>query len=397
MKKQGSVLGGILLISGSCIGAGMLANPVIMGLGGFFPSLSMMLLAWAFMSFTGLLIVEINGWFTKRVNIISMAEHGLGKFGRILSWFLYLFLFYSLLVGYIAVCGSMLSNLLESILSIHLSDWVFSLVFVGFFGSFVYLGTKAVDGINRLLMVGLITSFFLMVSPGLFKIAPSYLLYADKSYLIASLPILIVSFGFHNMIPTLTHYLDNDLKKMRIVVIVGSFLALAVYLLWNILVLGIVPVTGENGLLQLYSEGKSATEGLKIELQSGWVSLFAQSFGFFAIVTSFVAQALALVHFIGDGLKVSVPKSKSYLLFLALTPPTAFALLYPNIFYSALSFAGGICAVILFGLFPALIAYKGRYFEKICEKYQVFGKKPLLVFVLAFSIYLVAFEIYRLF
>ncbi|NGX44712.1 MAG: hypothetical protein K1060chlam3_00887, partial [Candidatus Anoxychlamydiales bacterium] len=43
MKKlkfqPGSVLGGMLLIAGSCIGAGMLGLPVLLGLTGFFPSI----------------------------------------------------------------------------------------------------------------------------------------------------------------------------------------------------------------------------------------------------------------------------------------------------------------------------------------------------------------------
>ena len=39
MKKEGSVIGGILLIAGSCIGAGMLGLPILTGLVGFFPSL----------------------------------------------------------------------------------------------------------------------------------------------------------------------------------------------------------------------------------------------------------------------------------------------------------------------------------------------------------------------
>ena len=68
----GSVIGGMLLVAGSCIGAGMLALPILTGLAGFIPSLSMLLVACLFMTFTSLLLVEINGWFYGPVNIISM-------------------------------------------------------------------------------------------------------------------------------------------------------------------------------------------------------------------------------------------------------------------------------------------------------------------------------------
>ena len=39
MEKKGSVIGGMLLITGSCVGAGMLGLPIVTGLVGFFPSL----------------------------------------------------------------------------------------------------------------------------------------------------------------------------------------------------------------------------------------------------------------------------------------------------------------------------------------------------------------------
>ena len=40
-EKSGSVLGGMLLIAGSCIGAGMLGLPILTGLSGLMPSLFM--------------------------------------------------------------------------------------------------------------------------------------------------------------------------------------------------------------------------------------------------------------------------------------------------------------------------------------------------------------------
>ena len=94
---SGKVIGGMLLVAGSCIGAGMLALPILTGLAGFFPSLFMMIVSWAFMTFTGLLLIEVNGWFKFQVNLVSMAEESLGKKGKLIAWLAYLFLFYSLL------------------------------------------------------------------------------------------------------------------------------------------------------------------------------------------------------------------------------------------------------------------------------------------------------------
>ena len=116
--QKGSTLGGILLISGSCIGAGMLALPIITGLGGFFSSIITLFICWIFMTFTGLLLLEINSWFTQRSNLVSMAGNSYGFAGRIISWILYLFLFFSLIVAYISGCGNIISSAIENIFSL---------------------------------------------------------------------------------------------------------------------------------------------------------------------------------------------------------------------------------------------------------------------------------------
>ena len=110
----GSLVGGMLLVAGNCIGAGMLALPIVMGLAGFLPSLSMLIAAWIFMTFTGCLLVEINGWFYGQVNFLSMAKEALGRTGYLVAWMFYPILFYSILVAYVAAGGSIFSAILLS-------------------------------------------------------------------------------------------------------------------------------------------------------------------------------------------------------------------------------------------------------------------------------------------
>ena len=68
-ESKGSVLGGMLLIAGSCIGAGMLGLPIVTGISGFLPSLALFFCGWLFMTATALLLVEVNGWFSRQVNL----------------------------------------------------------------------------------------------------------------------------------------------------------------------------------------------------------------------------------------------------------------------------------------------------------------------------------------
>ncbi|HSX10618.1 MAG TPA: aromatic amino acid transport family protein, partial [Chlamydiales bacterium] len=159
--------------------------------------------------------------------------------------------------------------------------------------------------------------------------------------------------------------------------------------------LGVVHPTA---IQQSYQNGEEATIALRAVLGSTAISHFAQGFAFFAIVTSFLAQGLTLTHFLADGFKL-IPTRKNlwWLCSLALIPPLLFALYYPQIFFKALSFAGGICAMVLFGLLPISMVWFGRYRRKHPSHYHVSGGKPALILGILFSILVIGCELVRFF
>ncbi|MBS0652647.1 MAG: tyrosine transporter [Verrucomicrobia bacterium] len=388
-KASGSVIGGMLLIAGSCIGAGMLGLPIVTGFAGFFPSLLMFFVAWVFMTATALLLVEVNGWFSKQVNLLSMSDNTLGKWGKNLCWVTYLFLFYALLVAYISGSGSLVSTMFQNSFSVKFPIWVGSLFFVILFGWVVYLGTRRVDHVNRGLMFGKIGFFILLIIVGVHFLRPGLLLRTEPKYAFSALPLLVIAFGFHNMIPSLTAYLNGDLKRVRITIIGGSLMAFVIYLIWEILVLGIVPLWGPNGLIASLRHDQEASQAIAAIVRSPAISIFSQGLAFFAILTSFLAQALSLVHFLADGFKINYKKQESVgLCILALAPPLILSLIYPQLFFKALNFAGGICAVVLFGILPVLMVWIGRYRNQTSSGYQVPGGKSTLIGVLVVAVFI---------
>jgi len=395
MKQgSGSVFGGMLLIVGSCIGAGMLGLPVITGIAGFFPSLIMFFLAWAFMTASALLLVEVNGWFSQRVNLLTMVGDTLGKKGKAVCWVTYLFLFYALLVAYISGIGSLSTTFFQMMFNMTLPAWAGSLFFVVLFGWIVYLGTRRVDLCNRGLMVGKITVFSLLVFIGAAYIQPVLLAQTQAKYALLSLPLLIISFGFHNMIPSLVNYLKGDIRRVRWTIVGGGIIAFAIYMIWEILVLGIVPIGGLNGLVSNLKQDKEASQALATMVGSPAISVLAQALAFFAILTSFIAQALSLVHFLADGLRIPYKnKENGWLCVLALTPPLILALIYPQMFFKALNFAGGICTVILFGLLPVMMVWIGRYRREGKTSYEVPGGKLTLVAIFLFALFILFLQL----
>lgn len=385
--KQGSVLGGILLISGCCIGAGMLGLPVISASIGFFPSLLMFFLVWAFMFVTGLLLLEVSLWYPSEVGIITMAKRTLGSFGQVVGWILFLFLFYSLMVAYIAGSGALVSDFLWNFSAYRIPHWAGSLGFILLFGALIYLGTGTVDRFNRLLMIGLILTYGILVGMGLGSVKFENLEYRNWKASLFVIPVMVVSFGYHNLIPSMKTYLQGDRKKLLLTLFFGSLIPLVVYLLWQLIIMGIVP-------LQTFTEALNneelATQALVSTVGASWLALVADYFAFFSIVTSFLAVALSLVDFLADGCSIKKTSGRKVLLCcLALAPPFFFSLWQPMIFLSAITYAGAFGAVVLFGILPVLMVWSGRYRMGKKETLVPGGKFTLLV-ILLFSLMVIS-------
>ena len=387
-QRSGSLLGAILLIAGCCIGAGMLGLPVISAVAGFKPSLLMFLLGWLFMTATALLLLEVNLWFTHEVSLISMAGRTLGIAGKMVSWACFLFLFYALGVAYISGSGELMADMILQTTGIAIPQWMGSVMTCLVFGIFIYLGTFAVDLFNRTLMGGLILSYIFLVLLGAPHVDTKNLIYQNWSEATLLLPLMIISFGFHNLVPTLTTYLHGDVKRLRIAIVGGSALALVVYLIWVWLIMGLVPF-GHEGFSEVIDQGKMATEILKNAAGISWVVDLAQYFALFAILTSFLGNSLSFVDFLADGLKIKKDVlGKLYLSLLTIIPSLVLALIYPNMFLIALNYAGAFGAVILFGILPALMVWAGRYRKGFGTKALVPGGKATLIVIITFALWI---------
>lgn len=393
-NENGHLLGGILLVSGSCIGAGMLGLPMLSAHAGFKPSILMFILCWLFMTCTGLLLLEVNLWFKDETNLSTLAGRTLGAFGKFTAWIVFLFLFYCLMVAYASASGELFTDFFQEITLITLPHGIGSILMTSIFGIMVYLGTEAVDKFNRVLMLGLCATYILLLFLGAPHVNPDYLNTTNFSAALIVIPAMIVSFGFHNLIPSLTTYLNHDPKKLKIVFIVGSLIPLIIYIAWEWLLLGLIPLHGESGFTEALTQGDLTTKILKAHVGGSLIVDLAHYFAFFAIVTSFLGVALSFVDFLADGLTIKkTAKGKFLLSCMALGPPLIFSLIYPKIFLVALNYAGGFGAVILFGILPALMVWSGRYIKKIDSIRIVPGGKLMLTLVLMISVAIIILQL----
>ncbi len=386
------LVGAILLVAGTCIGGGMLALPLMTGLAGFVPSSLMLIVCWVFMASTGLLFLEANLWLGPGKHIISMAEELLGPLGKWATLILYLFVCYVSLVAYISVGSDLLLGVVQGS-TLALNKTGACLAFGLFFGAFIYLGTSAVGRINSLLIAGMVVSYFALVFFGAQGVEVSNLKLANWQSSVFAIPILLTSFSFQTMMPSLTPYLKGHAKALRLSIIWGTAVPLLAYLIWDWLVLGTVPLEGPHGLRAAMREGLPITEPLRRVVKNSWVYGFAGFFAFFALVTSFLGISLGLYDFIADGLKMAKRGiNKIWLTLIVFSPAIFFAILYPKAFLIALDTTGGYGDAILNGIIPVLMVWRGRYYLKKRNEFKFPGGKTSLSFLLAFSAFVVVLE-----
>ncbi|MFQ5728956.1 MAG: amino acid permease [Waddliaceae bacterium] len=394
MKVQKRVLGGALLISGTTIGAAMLVMPVVTGLSGFWPTLCLFLIYWCYMTFTAFLILELNLWLGEEISLVTMAKETLGKVGEAVAWITVLFLLYTLTTAYLAGGGRLVVSCVAKLMGVTIPNWVGSVPLLLIFGFFVFEGTKYVDILNRFLMLGLVIAYGAMVIFLTPHIEVSNLSYTDWNNPLLAVSLLATSFGYHVIIPSLTTYMHHDARKLTKAILIGSIIPLVVYILWEAITLGVIPLTGDNSIVEGYKEGASAVELFSGAAGNGWVTLIAQFFSFFAIITSFLGVTLSLSDFLADGFHIKKTLSGRVILFtLTFMPPLVFILTNPRAFINALELAGAFGVVILLGLLPPVMVWSARYWKKVKSPITIPGGKPVLLAAILFSVAVVGVEI----
>lgn len=388
-----TLISAIFLVGGTCIGGGMLALPVASGLSGFIPSLAMMFVSWIMMTATALLLLEVSLWMEEGAHIITMTSRILGPYGKALAWVLFLFISYASLVAYGAAGGLQIADSLNAAFGLNLSESMGCLIFM-LFGLSFYLGNKVVGRVNAILFIAMVICYLGLVGIGVGEMRTSYLMHQRWGTSLFALPLLLTAFSFQTIVPSLTPYLKRNAAGLKKAIIYGTSLAFIVYIVWQALCLGIIPVNGDQGLTQLFVEGKPATSYLSVHVNNPYLSLVAEYFAFFALVTSFLGMGLGLYDFLADGLKIKEIGWGSVLLtILVMVPTYFFATNYERVFIFALELSGGFGDTLLNGIIPCLLVWIGRYHLGYEGIRIISGGKKTLSLILAFYVITLIFVV----
>ena len=146
------VIGGILLIIGTCLGGAMLALPISNASTGFVVSTGYLIGVWLAMTLCSYLILEVNLLFKPGTNLLTMSGETLGSVGKFVTIIVYFVLLYNLLSAYI-LGGSGIILTAFKLGGIDISENIAAVLFVGVFGYIVFSNIHRLDIVNRLFII----------------------------------------------------------------------------------------------------------------------------------------------------------------------------------------------------------------------------------------------------
>lgn len=403
-KKQHSLFGGAMIIAGGTIGAGMLANPTSTAGVWFLGSLVLLAYTWFCMTSSGLMLLEANLHYPTGASFDTIVKDLLGQGWNVINGLSVAFVLYILTYAYITSGGGITEGFINQLLSseqhtVQIGRVSGSLIFCLVLAVFVWFSTKAVDRFTTVLIGGMVIAFILSVA-GLISSVKVEVLFDSAvqgeqqylPYMLGALPVCLVSFGFHQNVPSLVKYYERDANRVMKSVFFGTAIALAVYVLWQLAVQGNLPRAEFAPVIEKGGDIAVLLQALGKYIQTDFIALALRFFAYLAIATSFLGVTLGLFDYIADLCKFDDSRSgRTKTALITFLPPLLLSLAFPFGFVLAIGYAG-LAATIWAVIVPALLAKASR--RKFAQSnYLVYGGNFMIYFVILFGLLNIAAQL----
>ena len=376
----------------------MLAMPLTSAGLGFTFTVVLLISLWILLTYSALLFVEVYQTTESDSGIGTLSALYFGNAGRVVSTTVMFVFLYALLAAYISGGGEILMKATQSTgllgqegvianTSPEMTLKIFIGIFTVFFGSFVIISTKVVDGFNRLLffvmLAALVVVMFVMFPKA--SVQNLMAMPLDNALIISAAPIFFTSYGFHGSIPSLVKYMEGDVRGLRIAIVAGSAITLVGYILWQLSTHGVLSQSEFTQILKEKPTLYGLIEACRRITGSEIIASAVQLFSALALVTSFLGVALGLFDCTEDMLRKGLHINAGRLLLGAITflPPVLFAYFYPD-FIAALSYAGQMFAFFAVVLPVGLVWKARRRYPNL--PYRVAGGDIALIIALVIGI-----------
>lgn len=355
--KSASTLSMMFIVVGNMLGAGILALPINLCATGVVPAVGATILMWIMMTYTALIYSRQKSLtYNEHADLPTFFGQELGSKVKWVTTVANMIILYGVLVAYLTGVSTIIMSLQDTLPSSAVMIAYFILV-----TGITAFGMKLMEKCNAFMVVLMWITFAVLLGYVMPEIDVSRFQASDWKYVPAGLPVLLMAFHFHNIIPTLCRSLGHDRKKINTAIIGGTTIGLVMNLVWIVAVLGALPLTssGDINLMTAFVKNQPATVPLEKLLQSSTFTYIGLVFALVALSTSFMANGTALMSFMRDLCKTNFNKdSKALIWCISFLPPLVVGLIYPDIFLIAINVVGGVGENIIFGILPGFIVWK---------------------------------------
>jgi len=316
-------------LMGTVIGAGVLGIPYVIAQSGILLGIINILVLGFVLLILHLCMGEIS-LRTKGIHQLSgYMQKYLGRPGKYFMTFSMVVGIYGALIAYIIGEGSILNTLFGGF-----PPWIFSLVFFVVVSFFLIRGLKATGRAEFIVAVLMMVVVLVIAVFSVNKINPSFL--GELHWANIFLPYGVILFAFVGTaaIPELKVELNSHKKQMKKAILIGSILPIMIYLIFSIVVAGIVGLENFNSLPP---NDRIATIALGM-FTNKYLYFGANIFAVLAMFTSFIGLGLALKEMFKFDYKLSELNA----FILTVFPPLVIALSGFTNFIAVIGFSGAV-------------------------------------------------------
>lgn len=355
--STGAIVMTALMVTGNMVGAGILALPVNLGPSGLYPAIAGTVCMWLLMTTTAMIysrqkaLVEGEG-----ADLPTFFGCELGRTGKWISVVANMVILYGLLTAYLAGVGSIVVNLFD----LSIPEWAALLAYFIPATLLTSFGAEVMRRGNTLLMLCMWGAFAVLVALTVPHMSFARASMHDWGFFPSALPVLLTAFHFHNIIPTICRTLKQDRAAITKTIWLGTSLGLCMNIVWIVVVVCALPMSGSGAnIINAFEANQPATVPLARVIGGSTFMDVALLFSIVAMTTSFMANGIALLSFIGDLASPLADRMRKVVVWpAAFLPPLFVGIVYPDIFLSALDVAGGVGINILFGILPGVLLIK---------------------------------------
>ncbi len=382
----------MLLIPACAIGAGLFSFPIATGLSGFMPGALAIILTWFFSTFSGLLIGDLScEFYHENIHFFSLTEKLLPKFLQHLTLFSFLFICYGSLVGY-------LSGMLHSahiityavdifFLLLFIVDCIFrkknsireNLIYILCIAILLASGmcyqsalsrllalifytytlcrsqNQELCSVNNILFFPTIALYIIFSMMTIMSFSSANLFYTTYHALINAFPVLLTTFSFQLMIPSMANMLEGNKVQLRQAIIIGTSINCLIYLIWYVINIGANPIES------IYIAFTKSAPITSIIMHSPMTNILGNIFIFITMLTSFMSIFMSLRDYWIDVFTKDSDKT-TLIQLLIFVPVAIICLTCEDIFLWVFASTGGYGDSIAFGLIPLYMSYRAiRY------------------------------------